>query len=358
MRQPTRRSIAASPGDCNGRQSRRQRHGKAKGRGTASCPSPGPQTAYIQCPYDIVVYGGARGGGKTFGALGEFWIHAETYGDRARGLMLRKTREDLKDTIAVAERMFGNAANWSEKGAFFRFNNGARLYCAYLENESDAEHYQGWSLTRRLHRGDDAIRRAGRRCMQAAGDAAHRARHPLPDARPPATRAGPGHLWVKQWTSTTAPTGVHRPRDRPDAGSSSRPCSPTTRRCCKPIPRYVDRLKAVGSPQLVRAWLEGDWNDIEGAFFAEWSAGRHVIPPFAIPSEWTKFRCRRLGLGQAVLGRLVWRWCRTTTCSTTAAILPRGALVRYREWYGMKPGTPNEGLKMPAERGRQGHCFT
>ena len=25
-------------------------------------------------------------------------------------------------------------------------------------------------------------------------------------------------------------------------------------------PRYIDRLKSTGSPQRVRAWLEGDWN--------------------------------------------------------------------------------------------------
>jgi len=30
--------------------------------------------------------------------------------------------------------------------------------------------------------------------------------------------------------------------------------------------------------------------------------------------------------------------------------LPREAIVRYREYYGMQPGKPNEGLKLPAER--------
>ena len=29
--------------------------------------------------------------------------------------------------------------------------------------------------------------------------------------------------------------------------------------------------------------------------------------------------------------------------------LPRGALVIYREYYGMQPGKPNVGLKLPAE---------
>ena len=29
-------------------------------------------------------------------------------------------------------------------------------------------------------------------------------------------------------------------------------------------------------------------------------------------------------------------------------MLPRGAMVCYREWYGQKPGQPNVGLKMHA----------
>ena len=71
-------------------------------------PQLGPQTAFINCPCDIVVYGGARGGGKTYASLDEFWIHAEDHGPNAVGLIVRRSREDLKDTIATAIRMFGN----------------------------------------------------------------------------------------------------------------------------------------------------------------------------------------------------------------------------------------------------------
>ena len=44
-------------------------------------------------------------------------------------------------------------------------------------------------------------------------------------------------------------------------------------------PGYINRLRASGSPALVRAWLEGDWNIIEGAFFPEFDPTRHVITP-------------------------------------------------------------------------------
>ena len=56
-------------------------------------------------------------------------------------------------------------------------------------------------------------------------------------------------------------------------------------------PNYVNRLRASGSPELVRAWLEGDWDVIEGAFFPEFDRKRHVISPrLKIPSDWIRFR--------------------------------------------------------------------
>ena len=83
-------------------------------------PQHGPQHHFITCPADIVVYGGARGGGKSFASLGEFWCHAEDWGPSAKGLMLRRSREDLKDTIDVARQMYGGAAEWKDKEKQFR----------------------------------------------------------------------------------------------------------------------------------------------------------------------------------------------------------------------------------------------
>jgi hypothetical protein len=40
---------------------------------------------------------------------------------------------------------------------------------------------------------------------------------------------------------------------------------------------YVANLQMSGNERLVRAWLEGDWSVIDGAFFPEWSTARHVL---------------------------------------------------------------------------------
>ena len=76
---------------------------------------------------------------------------------RSPGFILRKTREDLKDFIDTAGRMYAGSARYSEKGNLFRFTSGAKLYCGYLEREADAANYRGWSLTRLYFDEFDAI---------------------------------------------------------------------------------------------------------------------------------------------------------------------------------------------------------
>lgn len=308
-------------------------------------PQAGPQTFFIECPCDIVVFGGARGGGKTHGSLGEWWIHAEEYGSDARGLMVRKTREDLKDTIAEGVRMFGAAAQWREKGQFFQMASGARLYCAYLENDLDAEHYQGWSLTRvyveelTQFASPSAVFRLLATLRSANG---------VPcQMRCTCNPGGVGHNWVKQWiidlgpynVVTDADTGLTRVfipsklTDNPALLNSD--------------PGYVNKLKSAGSEQLVRAWLEGDWNVVEGAFFPEFSSARHILPAFRIPEHWIRFRS--MDWGSAKPFSVGWWTVVQDDHLHAGRLLPRGAIVRYREWYGAKPGGRNEGIKMPAE---------
>src|SRR5262245_13372953 len=55
-------------------------------------------------------------------------------------------------------------------------------------------------------------------------------------------------------------------------------------------PGYLDRLRLVGGPQLQKAWIEGDWSVIEGAFFEIWSEAKHVLRPVSLPNDWIRFR--------------------------------------------------------------------
>jgi hypothetical protein len=112
---------------------------------------------------------------------------------------------------------------------------------------------------------------------------------------------------------------------------------------------YKQRLRASGSKELVAAWLEGDWSVTLGAFFDCWDTKKHVVEPFEVPREWK--RRRSMDWGSAVPFSVGW-WAIVQDDYRLAdgRVLPRGCLVCYREWYGMKPGQPNVGLKMYAEQ--------
>ena len=45
-------------------------------------------------------------------------------------------------------------------------------------------------------------------------------------------------------------------------------------------PGYISRLKGVGDPELVRAWLEGDWKAVVGAYFSMFSRREAEVEPF------------------------------------------------------------------------------
>jgi hypothetical protein len=92
----------------------------------------------------------------------------------------------------------------------------------------------------------------------------------------------------------------------------------------------------VGSDTLVRAWLEGDWTVIEGAYFDCWRYDLHVVEPFAVPAHWGRFRS--MDWGSAKPFSVGWGAIKGDDHCLPAEggsnrVIPRGALLRYREWY-------------------------
>lgn len=318
-------------------------------------PQPGPQTALLACPCFEVLFGGARGGGKTDGMLGDWVSHAGRYGQDAIGLMLRRERTQLIETIERSRAIYTLlGAKYHEQEKYWRFPNGARLRFAYLERDADAEAYQGHSYTRVYLEElgnfptDSAVLKLMATLRSAQG---------VPTGfRATANPGGPGHTWVKARYIDHAPggwavtkheyknpfTGHTVTRDRVFIPSklSDNPL------LLRADPGYVANLQMQGSEALVKAWLDGDWNVIDGAFFDTWSTARHVVSPFAVPGDWLRFRS--FDWGSARPFSVGW-WAVVTDPYKIAdgRILPRGALVRYREWYGAKG--PNQGLKMTAE---------
>lgn len=121
----------------------------APDRGLAWAAQTGPQRDFVTCPMFEVVYGGARGGGKTDASLGDFALHAEAHGRFAKGLFVRRTRVALEPTIARAKEIYlPLGARWREQKSCFEWASGARLYFRYLDRDADADAYQGHDYTR------------------------------------------------------------------------------------------------------------------------------------------------------------------------------------------------------------------
>jgi hypothetical protein len=324
-------------------------------------PQPGPQTALIACPAWETFFGGARGGGKTDAVLGEFIGHAQKYGEGASGLVVRRTRTELLDTIERSRQIYTRlGAKFNQTDALWRFPNGARLQFIYLEQDSDADRYQGRSVTRLY------VEEAGTfpsekpilkliACVRSGTGVPTRL---IMTGNP----GGPGQHWLKARYIDPWPAGykvMEREYENPFDKS-------TLKRSWCFIPSkvsdnkylgadYIAGLQMIGSPQLVKAMLLGDWDAVEGAFFDCWSYHKHVTTPFTVPDDW--FRFRSMDWGSARPSAIYW-WAVAGDDYVrrdgpgSHALLPRGCLVGYREWY--TASRPNEGLKLTAEEVAQG----
>lgn len=309
----------------------------------------------MACPIFEIFFGGARGGGKTDGMLGEFVSHQDQYGEHCNAIMFRRERTQLVDTIERSRQLFKPlGAVFHEQEKLWRFPNGSRFQFAYLDRDSDADAYQGRSHTR-VYIEEIGTFPSPSPIFKLM--ATLRSGHGIPCGfRATGNPGGPGHQWVRARYIDPAPLGWKTISETYE--------NPWTKQQVKRdriyIPsklqdnrylgsEYVANLQMVGNAQLVRAWLEGDWSVIEGAFFPEFSEAKHVIAPFQIPATWLRFRsgdwgsARPFSIGWwAVVGDDFHLGQQGGLRS-----LPRGALVRYREWYGAS--APNVGIKLPAE---------
>ena len=333
-------------------------------------PQPGPQEALLALPaaIDECLFGGARGGGKTDGMLGEWGQHAARYKKDAIGVFFRKTMTQLDEAIERAKAIFiPMGAVYREQKKTLMMPGGARLKFRQLERDGDAEKYQGHNYTRvyleeLTNWANPAPINKLRATLRSAAGVPCKL---MATANP----GGPGHTWVKARYIDPDPNGYKPVAEEmtvdawdPQLGEfttitvrSTRVFIPSKLSDNKKLmtndPTYVAKLRQSGSESLVRAWLQGDWDVVEGAYFDEWDAQKHVIPPFEIPAhievygsfDWGSAKPFSFGLWAVMDG--------TVKHPLMPFYFPRGALIRINEWYGIKHDAsgqfiPNTGLKL------------
>jgi len=269
--------------------------------------------------------------------------------------MVRRTRAGLEPTIGRAREIFAlHGAKWVQSRSAFEWPSGARLAMRHLANDNDAALYQGHGYSRVYVEELTQFPQAGpvdklKATLRSAAGA--------PCAfRATCNPGGPGHTWVKQRYIDAGDARIREAIKNPLGGEdlqTDRLFIPAKLRDNPALiaqdPDYAARLATAGPELLVRAWLDGDWSVVMGAFFDGWS-GRNIIKPFRIPEDWTRFIS--FDFGTAAPFSVGWWAVVSDPINMPGCRLPRGALVRYREWYGV--GADGKGLRLTALQIAQG----
>jgi hypothetical protein len=217
----------------------------------------------------------------------------------------RAARRDLR----AGEALLG-PLGFHPSGHTITSPQGARLRFAYLEKDADAENYQGDNNTRVYIEELGNFPNPAPVMKMMATLRSHQGR--AVGFRATGNPGGPGHGWVKARYIDAEPAGwkiIEEPFVNPWTGETVMkqrifiPGRITDHNLLGPD--YIASLQMSGSPEMVRAWLEGDWDIVAGAYFSEFSRGRHVLEPFDIPEGLAALHRDRLGLGAALLDRLV-----------------------------------------------------
>jgi hypothetical protein len=320
-------------------------------------PNPGPQTEFLAAPEREVLYGGAAGGGKSFGLLADPLRYFSN--KNFNGLILRRTNDELRELVWKSRELYPLAykgAVWQEKKSQWVFPSGAKLWMTYLEREEDVLRYQGQAFTYIAF--DELTQHA---TPFAWNYMRSRLRTTDPDLplfmRATTNPGGPGHAWVKKMFVDPAPAGkpfaatdidtgevMSYPDHHAKSGQPlfSRRFIPAT---LKDNPHLFDdgsyEANLLSLPEMQRRQLlDGDWAVAEGAAFSEFKNSVHVTEPFDIPHDWRRFRS--CDFGYSSYSAVHW-----------IAIDPNyETLVVYRELYVSKhTGKDLARVVLEAERG-------
>jgi len=327
-------------------------------------PQPGPQLAALEADWcDEVFYGGERGGGKSDFQLGYQEDGALRYGANWRGIMFRKTYAELEELQGRAMEIFPQSGGFfkSQASVDYPYSNcwywpsGASVKMRYIENERDYGRYHGHQYTGisfdevTEYATPSGLLRMLSTLRSAAG---------VPcTVRLTGNPGGVGHSWVKSRYIDVGP--ARTPFTDPETGFTRMfiPSRLTDNQILlENDPQYRSRILAAtyGNEALRKAWTEGDWNIIAGAFFNCWSS-KMILRPVALPDWWTRFRSGDWGSARP----FSFGWWAIAGDDfkhpDDDQIIPKGAIIRYREFYGCEDPirSPNTGVKMPPEQAGQ-----
>lgn len=285
-------------------------------------PHPGPQTEFLSRGEDEVLYGGARGGGKSEAALMGALRHVRHPDYRA--IFFRRSFPQIQDLIDRARqkyRLFAPAAEWKEGKHRFVFPSGAMISFSHMETELSGEDHRGKEyhyicfeeLTYFSFKQYSDLLTCSRSSVKEL----------IPKVASTTNPGGPGHIWVKDYFIDPSPPGTTIFNKMTGLSRVFIPAkvwdNPTL---IANDPRYILKLKALPERER-RMQLEGEWDIFEGQALTEWDNSIHRVPHRVPSQETVKF--------------IAIDWGYTKPFSIGWYELdPYDRLYKYREWYGVQ----------------------
>ena len=273
------------------------------------------QKRFIDATECEVLFGGAAGGGKSYGQMVDSMLFALRY-PGSRQLVLRRTFPELeKSLIRTSLALFPREIySFNSSSHVGKFKNGSIIDFGYCATENDVYQYQ--SAEYDVIRFDELTHFTEAQYVYLISRVRGANSYPK-QIKSSTNPGGVGHGWVKERFVNAGKRGVAFTGE----DGMSRIFIPAllddNRFLCHGDPNYKKRLLALPERER-KALLFGDWDIFEGQYFTEFSYDRHVIEPFEIPSAWRRFRTIDYGLD-----RLACLWI---------AISPDGRFFVYREY--------------------------
>jgi hypothetical protein len=260
-------------------------------------PWPGPQTDFLRATEFEVLFGGAKGPGKSDCLL--MASTRQTHKGAYKALILRESFPELQELIDRSHRIFpllGSKPEWNGQERRWTFPSGAIIEFGFASRPEDAARYHGREFA---FIGFDELGNVQDERVWTLLMAECRCPDPtvIRMMRGSANPGKPGHAWVRR--RFVVPCGADglqtywEPVKLDDGrvielGRRYIPARVTDNPVYANDPLYMAQLQKL--PEVLRRQLlYGDWDAGVGSALDELDERRHVVPRFPVPSHWEQF---------------------------------------------------------------------
>lgn len=250
------------------------------------------QNRFINSVADEVLFGGAAGGGKSYGQVIDALLYALKF-PGSKQIIFRRTFPELdKSIIRTALELYPQSIfKYNSSKHTGVFANGSILDFGYCDSETDVFKYQSAEFDvirfdELTHFTEDIYIYLISR-LRGAND--------FPKSVKSSTNpGGVGHTWVKErFIDCGAPDTLHSFENGTRIFIPSKVQDNTF--LMEKDKNYIKRLENLDEKNK-KALLYGDWDIFDGQYFEEFKREIHVCKPFEIPTEWRRYRSIDYGL--------------------------------------------------------------